>query len=153
MSEIRRWYPPEKFARNQSYPAFGNSSIDDDLGTGEIEVTDGGRTQRVLKDDNGALAGGINLGFVWKDVVDQSDTWSMALANELAQNEMTVDVTPRRCQRFKLRSGETVTWTSTAGGKGTVTADKWGLVTVTGVSIAPGKNTVLTIKKHVSPNE
>ena len=148
MREIKRWYPPERFARNQSYPVFGNSSIDGVLGTGEVNVSDGGRARRVLKDDNGALEGGINLGFVWKDIVDENGTWSVTLRNELAKKEMTVDVTPRRCQQFKPRPGETMTWINTAGGSGTVTADKWGLVTVTRVKIKPDEETILTLKKR-----
>jgi hypothetical protein len=147
MREIKRWFPPKQFARNQSYPAFGNSSIDDDLGTGEIEVREGNRTQKVLKDDNGAVEGGVNLGFVWKDVVDEKNRWSMTLSNELAKDEMTVDVTPRRCQQFKPRPGEAMTWSNTVGGSGSATADKWGLVTVTGVKIKPSEQTVLTFKK------
>ncbi len=106
MSEVMRWYPPEKFARNQSYPAFGNSSIDQDLGSGEVEVEESGRTKSVLNEGNGALTGGINLGFVWNDVIDENEKWSVTLSNELAQAAMSVDVTPRRCQNFKPRSGE-----------------------------------------------
>lgn len=147
MSVIKRWYPPEVFARNQSYPAFGNSSIDDDLGSGEVDVRDGNRTRRVLKPGNGALEGGINLGFVWTDVVDESGSWSVTLRNELAKEEMTVDVTPRRCQKFKPRRGESVSWSNSAGGSGIVTTDEWGLVTVSAVKIKPGQATVLVFKK------
>ena len=147
MREIKRWYPPERFARNQSYPAFGNSSIDDDLGTGEIEVRNGNRIRNVLKDDNGALEGGINLGFVWSDVEDENETWSVTLSNELAKIEMTVDVTPRRCQSFKPRAGEQLRWANSAGGKGTVAAGRLGLVTVESVKIKPEHKTMLTITK------
>jgi pimeloyl-ACP methyl ester carboxylesterase len=147
MREIKRWYPPEKFARNQSYPAFGNCSIDDDLGTGEVEVRDGGRVRQIVKNDNGDREGGINLGFVWKVVADESAKWSITISNDLAKGEMTVDVTPRRCQQFKPRNGETVSWNNTAGGSGTVTVDKWGLVTVPDVRISAGKETVLTFEK------
>jgi hypothetical protein len=147
MREIKRWYPPEKFARNKSYPAFGNSSIDGDLGQGETEVTEGKRTRKVLKDDNGELEGGINLGFVWKEVADDGSSWSVTLSNQLTKDEMTVDVTPRRCQKFKPRPGEMLKWSVADGGSGTVVADKWGLVTVTAVKIRPGSETVLTIKK------
>jgi hypothetical protein len=127
MGEIKRWYPPAKFARNQSYPAFGNSSINQDLGSGEVEVDDNGRTKGVLKEGNGALTGGINLGFVWDNVIDETGKWSVTLSNDLAQAEMTVDVTPRRCQKFKPRRGEQLTWTNTAGGNGVVKADPFGL--------------------------
>jgi hypothetical protein len=146
MSRINRWYPPRSFARNQSYPAFSNSSIDDDFGTGEMDVIEGGPTRRVLKDGNGASEGGINLGFVWKDVVDEKKTWSVTLRNDLAKNEMTMDVTPRRCQIFSPRPGERVTWFTSDGHKGTVTVDRWGLATVTRVKLSPDHETVLTLK-------
>ena len=146
MSRIKRWYPPQSFARNQSYPAFSNSSIDDDFGTGEMDVLEGGPARRVLKDGNGASEGGINLGFVWKDVVDEKKTWSVTLRNDLAKDEMTMDVTPRRCQHFSPRPGERVTWFTSDGHKGTVTVDKWGLATVTRVKLSPDHETVLTLK-------
>ena len=78
----------------------------------------------------------------------ENGTWSVTLRNELAKNEMTVDVTPRRCQQFKPRPGETITWINTVGGGGTVTVDKWGLVTVTRVKIKPDEETILTLKKR-----
>ena len=147
MREVMRWYPPEKFARNQSYPAFSNSSIDGDLGGGETEVREGTRIRIVLTDDNGALEGGINLGFAWTDVVDEGGKWSVSVSNELAEEEMTVDVTPRRCQRFKPRHGEQLKWTDSSGASGTVTVDRAGLVTVQRLKIILGQKTVLTIVK------
>ena len=74
-----------------SYPAFGNSSLDQKLGNGDPK--------------DGDLEGGINLGFDWKDVVDEAGKWSVTLANDLAKDDMTVDVTPRRCQKFKVSAG------------------------------------------------
>jgi hypothetical protein len=139
LGRLNRYYGPEKFARDRSYPAFGNSSLNDDLGSGELGA------DKKLKD--GALEGGINLGFVWKDVVDEDGRWSVGLANDLAKAEMTVDVTPRRCQRFRPKPGEKLRWTSSAGGAGEVTADQWGLVTVEKVRIAPGAETTLTIAR------
>jgi hypothetical protein len=58
---------------------------------------------------------------------------------------MTVDVTPRRCQQFKLKPAE-CKWTTSTGASGTVIADKWGLVTVPKVVIKAGMGTVLTIE-------
>jgi hypothetical protein len=128
---ILKWYPPEKFALNLSYPAFSNSSIDNDMGNGDAA--------------DGDLAGGINLGFAWKDVVEKEDSWSATISNSLCKAEMTVDVTPRRCQEFKPTPGETCTWTNSAGGSGEVTTDEWGLVTVKSVTIKPGAETTVTL--------
>ena len=138
MGKVVKYFGQDKFARNQSYPAFGNNSINDDIGSGELEGKE-------VKD--GLKEGGINLGFIWKDVVDEPGKWSVKLSNDLAKAEMTVDVTPRRCQQFKLKAGDKLKWTNSAGGAGDVTADQWGLVTVEKVKIAAGAETVLTITK------
>jgi predicted esterase len=132
MSTIQKYYPASKFARNRSYPAFGNSSIDSKLGSGSK--------------DEGDREGGINLGFDWKDVVDEEGRWSVTISNDLAKEAMTVDVTPRRCQKLKLKPGTECKWTASTGASGTVTADKWGLVTVPRVAIKAGTGTVLTIQ-------
>ncbi len=133
MQLVRKYYPAEKFARNLSYPAFGNSSIDNDLGDGDPA--------------NGDLEGGINLGFDWEQLIDEPNRWSVTLSNELAEAEMTVDVTPRRSQRFRPRPGERFSWTNTAGGEGVAIADAHRLVTIPQVKIVPGKSTTLTIQQ------
>lgn len=136
MDKIRKYYPAEKFARNLSYPAFRNSSIDSDPGKDVKGAPEGGDKE-----------GGINLGFDWKDPVDQAGKWSVQVSNELAKQEMTVDVTPRRCQLFKLKSGEKLRWTTSTGGSGEATVDAQGLVTVAKVKILPGKETTVTISR------
>ncbi|MBL8793449.1 MAG: alpha/beta hydrolase [Planctomycetia bacterium] len=133
MAKVLKYFPPEKFARNQSYPAFGNSSLDQNPGKGDPK--------------DGDLEGGMNLGFLWKDISDEAGKWSVRLSNDLAKDDMTVDVTPRRCQKFQAKPGETFQWTASTGGSGTVTADKQGLVTVAKFKLKPGAETVLTISR------
>lgn len=58
----------------------------------------------------------------------------------------SLDVTPRRCQQFKLKPGAKCTWATSTGANGTVSADKWGLVTVPKVVIKAGMGTVMTIQ-------
>ena len=137
MARVAKYYPREKFALHQSYPAFGHSSLDGNPGTGELDEA------KKLKD--GDLEGGINLGFYWNDVVDEEGKWAVSLSNDLATAEMTVDVTPRRCQKFKPQAGRAVQWTNSAGGSGEVKADEWGLVTVEKVKIPSGAATTLTL--------
>jgi len=144
MGRVTKYFGREKFARNRSYPAFGNSSINDNLGSGDPKDGDLGN------DDpkKGAVQTfGINLGFIWKDVVDEDGKWSVKLANDLCKAEMTVDVTPRRCQKFKAKAGDKLNWTNSAGGNGAVAADQWGLVTVEKVKLLPGAETVLTLTR------
>ncbi len=131
MARVLKYYPPELFARNRSYPAFSRSSIDQNPGDGDPKTGD--------------LEGGINLGFRWADVVDEETRWTVTLSNTLATADMTVDVTPRRCQSFKPRPGSSWKWKSSLGDSGTVKADAAGLVTVPRVKLAPDKETVLSI--------
>ncbi len=133
MQAINKFYPAEKFARDRSYPAFGNSSINDKMGTGDPK--------------EGDLEGGINLGFDWKEIKDEDGKWSARLSNGLAKKDMTVDVTPRRCQKFRPKPGDKFTWTDSAGNTGAVVADRHGLVTVKSVVIQPGAETVLKIER------
>jgi hypothetical protein len=132
MAKLMKYYGADKFRRNRSYPAFGNSSINNDPGPGDPKVGD--------------MEGGINLGFSWNQVVDEESRWSVTLSNDLCQAEMTVDVTPRRCQKFKPAAAAKCAWSNTAGGSGEVVADAHGLVTVNQVKIKPGETTVLLIE-------
>lgn len=133
LAAISKYYPAELFARNCSYPAFSNSSLDDKMGTGDPK--------------DGDLEGGINLGFRWEQVVDEETKWSVRLANDLARDKMTVDVTPRRCQKFKAAPGSAWRWHLSTGESGKVTADASGLVTLVQVGLRPGAMSVLTIEK------
>lgn len=128
---VAMWYPPERFARNLGYPAFGNSSIDDDLGPGDPALGD--------------LEGGINLGFHWTDPVEAPDGWSCDIGNDRATGAMTVDVTPRRSQQFSVRPGQSVAYSTTAGQAGAVDADAFGLVTVPQLQIPLGQTVTLTL--------
>lgn len=130
---IKQWYAPALFALDESYPAFANSSIDDDLGSGDP--------------DDGDLEGGINLGFVWTVDADEEDRWVLTLSNELASAPMTVDVTPRRLQRFLPASGSDVDFTTSRGGAGSVGVDDARRLTVVGVEVVPGEATVITITR------
>ena len=131
MAKVIRYYPPERFARNQSHPAFSNSSIDQKLGNGDPK--------------DGDLKGGINLGFIWKGVVDEERRWSVRLSNDLAKDAMTVDVTPRRCQQFRPRAGSEVSWTTSSGQSGKAIVDTGGLATIPRVPLSRGEENVLTI--------
>ncbi len=133
MAKLVKYYPPEKFARNRSYPAFSNSSIDQKLGNGDPK--------------DGDLEGGINLGFDWKDVVDEERRWSVCLSGDLAKGPMRVDVTPRRCQPFRPRAGSEVSWTTSSDLSGKAAVDANGLVTIPRVQLQPNAEIVLTITR------
>lgn len=133
MSQVQKYYPAALFSKNASHPAFGNSSIDNNMGSGDPK--------------EGDLTGGINLGFHWSDVADEDGKWSAKISNELAKEALTVDVTPRRCQKFKAKNGETLKWASSGGGSGSAAADEHGLVTIEKLAIKPGETVTLTISR------
>jgi hypothetical protein len=133
MALVTKYYPAEKFARNQSYPAFSHSSLDQDMGHGDPA--------------DGDLEGGINLGFQWSAVVDEPRRWSVAISNDLATDAMTVDVTPRRCQNFKVDPGERLQVTVSTGGSREVVADRWGLVTIERVKLRAKTATTISISR------
>ncbi|MCP5117135.1 MAG: hypothetical protein GY953_40440, partial [bacterium] len=131
--------PPPRFRQmryDHNVPAFGHCCLDDNPGSGSIY--------------DGDLAGQIN-GYLWWDPdtgVDQKDRWALTvyLVDEAPEGECTADVTPRRLTNFKPKTGETFKWTNTSvkDGKlvrsGTVTADKWGLLTLPQITVTKGKN-------------
>lgn len=133
MALITQFYPAEAFARNLSYPAFANSSLDQNLGNGDPK--------------DGDLEGGINLGFRWEDVRDTAEAWSLRLGNELAKGEITVDVTPRRCRQFQVKPNTEVRWSSSTGDSGKVTSDAAGLVTIPKLKLQPQGMTELTLRR------
>ncbi len=128
--KLKQYYPWHIFALDQSYPAFSNSSLDDDIGP------------------DGPDEGYVNLGFRWHDVVDEEGRWAAAIGNGEVKGDMTADVTPRRCQKFKARPGEQFEWSNSAGASGAVSADRWGLVTVEKFIVRPGRESLLTIKRR-----
>ncbi len=130
MGKVKADYPATLFALDQSYPAFGNSFIDQNMGNGDPK--------------DGDLEGGINLGFKWKVTSDTEDKWSVTISTRLCKAAMTVDVTPRRLQLFKVKPSASLTWTASTGDKGEIQADANGRFTVEKLKILPGKDTELS---------
>lgn len=116
-----------RIRKNESFPAFSNSSTNDDPGVGDPKV--------------GIVTGQMGGGFDWKILADTPDAWESEI-KVIADGkvEAVTDITPRRLQQFKPKSGQQYQWTITdhAGGltdRGTVTADQWGLITVPQVKV------------------
>ncbi len=130
---------------HQSLPAFGNCSLDGCPGDGELNPGGVG--------GDGDPVGDINGWLVWdtEDIVDEPGRWEMTVYlyggegrekyNACPADACTADLTPRRCQKFKAKPGQSFQWT--LSGKpdgqvlqsGTAEADKWGLVTVQGLKL------------------
>jgi len=119
------------FARNISYPAFSNFSLDNNYGNGTS--TDG--------DPSGC----VNCGWTWNVTSDTATSWSCSFTNPGVTTRATTDVTLRNAQMFKPNPGTAVTWSTSTGYQGKVVADTYGLVTVTGIELIAGTPTTLTI--------
>jgi len=143
---------PARVRRNQSLPAFGNCSLDGMPGDGDMSNNGGvGADSDVIADINGWL--------LWdtEDVVDEPDRWEMTVylyAGDPRQGRpgapadaCTVDLTPRRCQKFAPKPGQTFQWTNTSvadnqAASGRATADQWGIVTLPKLAITKSKNRI-----------
>jgi len=137
---------------HQSLPAFGNCSLDDNPGDGAFDPGGAG--------SDGDPVGMINAYLFWDTatIVDEPDRWEMTVylydgdrhgRGKAPADACTVDVTPRRCQKFAAKAGQKFTWTNTSVkdnkqvAAGTAEADKWGLVTVPKVIVTKGKNRIV----------
>jgi pimeloyl-ACP methyl ester carboxylesterase len=132
-------YMPLDLRTDQSQPAFTRCSLDQDPGDGEPS--------------SGDAEGQSNLYLFWdtEDVVDRAERWEMTvgLVAQAPKDTCTVDITPRRVQRFRPPPGSEVTWTNTSVAdpadvqSGRATVDALGLITLPQVRIAKGKNRVV----------
>ncbi len=117
---------------DRTLPAFSNCSLDSHPGNGDP--------------NDGDMVGQSNGYLLWEtadaSIVDEVRRWAMQmqLNAEAPNSDCTVDVTPRRCQKFRVLPGTKVRWRS-LGPKGNelqsgeATADSWGLVTATKVRV------------------
>ncbi len=132
-----------KILRDQSKPAFGNCSIDDNPGSGDYRAGD----------PKGLLNG--HLLWETESIADKPRRWEMTvyLHKTAPVDACTVDLTPRHCQQFKVPAGRACEWTNSpaAGGeaakRGTVTADKHGLVTIRSLKVTKARNRIVIVKK------
>jgi len=106
-SALPEWAEPDswaafrfRFRLNSSFPAFSNSSLNDDPGEGDPNT--------------GAPRGGINRFLLWDDATiedaDQSYGITLFLHAAAPVNECYVDVTPRRIQRLQRRPEASFSW-------------------------------------------
>lgn len=129
--------------RDQSLPAFTNCSLDASCGDGDHA--------------DAQKSGGINLHQMWEPqtITDEADRWGITLylGNNCPAKECTTDLTPRRCQAFKAKPGDTFDWehrdakTDKLLQSGSAKADEYGLVTVEGLRLSADKTRVTIQRK------
>ncbi len=156
---VYHWRVPDDqrptIRRDEPLPAFGNCSLDDNPGNGDLRNGEGMNIQ-------------LNGYLTWdgETIVERPDRWEITaqLAGRPPLGECTVDLTPRRCRKFKARAGQKFSWTNTLlatdeqKGKaveagetppdkrpiqsGTATADKWGLVTIKQLKLTTARHRI-----------
>jgi hypothetical protein len=121
-------------------------------GGGDMSNNGGvGADSDVIADLNGFLLWDTDT------IADQPDRWEMTVylyAGDPKRGRpgapadaCTVDLTPRRCQKFAAKPGERFHWSNTPLGDGEAMtgraiADRWGLVTLEKLVITKGKNRI-----------
>ncbi|HYE07025.1 MAG TPA: alpha/beta fold hydrolase [Planctomycetota bacterium] len=128
--------------RDRSFPAFSACSGNDDPGTGAGDAV-GKDTELGDNTYDGTPQGGLNRHLRWSTatIVDEPQRWAIELCltsgphGHRGDGGVTVDVTPRRVQRFVVAPGARYDWTSTGGASGEAQADAEGLLTIRGVPV------------------
>jgi hypothetical protein len=131
------------FRRDQSLPAFGHCSLDDNIGEGD------------LHSGNGWNESQVNGWILWEpaSVVDEPGRWEITLwvGESCPLPEGTVDLTPRRCRKFAAKPRQRFEWTNTVEAdataarvvrQGTAEADEHGLVTLERLRVTKGKHRI-----------
>jgi len=142
-----RAFPGMPIRTGQALPAFSNCSLDDMIGEGDQW---GGAAGGTI--GSGDPWGRFNADLRWgfDDIVDEPRRFAVTvwLAGSARKDECTVDLTPRRCRKFRLEPGQRFRWAVAApeaGGvlqSGAGKADKWGLATVEKLIVAKQKRRV-----------
>jgi hypothetical protein len=153
---------PALIRKDQSLPAFGRCSLDGMPGDGDMSNNGG-------VDADGDVVADLNGFLLWDTdtIVDQRDQWEMTIyvypgdpkqdRPSAPADSCTVDLTPRRCQRFKTQPGQRFSWTNTslADGKviqsGVAAANKSGLVTIQNLTVLKTKNRIQIGGRNASP--
>jgi len=119
-----------KIAIDETVPAFANASNNDDPRKADTGLINGRLEWSAPGND-------FDQSTKADDIVDTPGQWAMNIRS--LSGAATVDVTPRRCKRFKAVAGRKYAWVNMDFSdpaqpkqvdSGTATADKYGLVTV-----------------------
>ena len=129
-----RWWGSFQFNKNESVPAFGSASGNDDPHSAEGQIN--ATLEWSARENDFAPSSAED------DILDEERRWAMNLRS--TADPQTADVTPRRCQHFRPEAGRNYRWENWSYADpqrpvqvavGEVRADRHGLVTVPRVSI------------------
>lgn len=139
------------FRLDLSFPAFSHFSANNNPGTGAGDAVG---TDNQLGDNtyDGDANGGLNRFLRWNSttIVDEPAQYAIEIklssgGNGYKGNGESVDVTPRRVQKFAVKAGAMYAWKTSSQQSGQATTDADGLLTIPAVKV--GKEwTKLTIE-------
>ena len=120
---------------DQSYLVFTNCSDNRNYGNGDPK--------------DGDLVGWINRGLAWKDMVDTADTYEITVTADYPgiAYPITVDVTPRRVQRFRVTQGQRLNVRIGDAAPCEITVDAQGLFTAPKVVIRSAAGARISVRK------
>lgn len=128
------------FVKDESFLGFSNASNSNDPAT-------------TSKSTSGCRNCGLEWSSSWNDFdgvpVDTTDRYEVTVRTTDGTTA-TVDVTPRRLQRFNPLAGQTLKWENRNSGgtlvqSGTLTVDENGLFAISDVSVSSGGNTLSVV--------
>lgn len=100
------------------------------------------------------IEGYINRGLNWTDPKETADRYELLVTYDAAADDLplSADVTPRRCQTFRLRPNQTCATANVDSAGQTIQsmplkADCWGLVTFPGFKVTSPKGNHLILTK------
>ena len=133
-ADVKAWQQRiHDFRRDQSFPAFSNTSSNRNAGDG--------------RPNDGDTIGWMNRGMDWKDVGDEPGRYAITLLADYPGIAYPVrtDVTLRRVQRFKIHGAERLVARVGDAPARPVTADAAGRLTIPGVVISSAAGTRLVV--------
>ncbi len=107
---------PEMMRTDRSLPAFSNCSLDNDPGTAtrlkESKPFTASHGQKFQDTYDGDSEGQINAYLRWKVLMDTAERYEiqLTLSSDAPENTCTVDMTPRRLQKFLIQTAQTIGW-------------------------------------------
>ena len=135
-ADVKAWSRQlARYALDRSFPVFTNCSDNRDPGNGDPA--------------DGDIVGWMNRGLGWRDLVDTPTEYALTVtaAYPGLKLPITVDVTPRRIQRFRLKPGDQLTVHVGEAPARTLRVEAGGVATVCGVKIVGAGGTRIRLTR------
>jgi len=135
--DVKAWAQRfRSFRRDQSYPAFSNTSSNRNPGDGRPE--------------NGDLIGWINRGMDWNDIEDTPDHYAITIIANYSgiQYPVRTDITLRRVQQFKIKPTEKLEVFIGDGKPITITVSDIGRITIPNLTVSSKTGVRIIVRRN-----